>query len=141
MRLALVWLGILSHNEGSKLEVTMPWVMASSILCNVVPSNLKIQTLFPKKDNSKKLKAVRYSTTAFTLSASSGIGSQLLYSTSSAITLSCYQIKYLPRALNLTALLGVRLHSFSGASTFIKHAHTKNVPLGSRCIKCRNILA
>ena len=45
------------------------------------------------------------------------------------------------RALNLTALLGVRLHSFSGASTFIKHEHTKNVPLGSKCIQCRNILA
>ena len=42
------------------------------------------------------------------------------------------------RALNLTVLLGVRFHSSSGASTFIKHAHTKNVPLGSRCIQCRN---
>ena len=42
------------------------------------------------------------------------------------------------RALNLTALLGVTLHSFSGASTFIKHGHTKNVPLGSRWIQCRN---
>ena len=37
------------------------------------------------------------------------------------------------------ALLGVRLHSFSGVST-IKHVHTEDVPL-YRCIQCRNILA
>ena len=33
------------------------------------------------------------------------------------------------RALTLTALLGVRLHFFSGASTFIKHAHAKKCAL------------
>jgi len=58
-----------------------------------------------------------------------------------SILWNCREYSPSDRALNLTALLGVRLHSSSEASTFIKHAHTKNVPLGSKCMKCRNILA